>query len=417
MAVKHPIGWVLFTARHFIRRNRQSGRARAAGVFSVLGIATGVLALTVIIAVMNGFQLGFIESILEISSYHVRVDALPASEAPDVAASVLEIAGTTACTPFLESRAMLRSIFSNPIGAVIRGLPADALSLDPGLAAHLEITAGAFDIENAGQVVLGAELARRLGARVGDTVICVSIAGFMPTGGGENERLLTVSGIFRCGYYEYDSGWAFMNIAEVASMNGAEGADGEGAVSLGIKIKNRFNDAFIAEKVRAIVKAPAVVSSWRDYNKSFFSALRTEKMFMFVLVGLIFIVVGVNIYQSQRRLALEKREEIGLLRALGARALDVRLVFVCNGLYIGLAGAASGMALGLALALNMRTFFGALEFLFPATIFYLKEIPSRVIPHEAALIFLFGFLSAVVSAALASRRATLAKPAEVLRQE
>jgi lipoprotein-releasing system permease protein len=165
---------------------------------------------------------------------------------------------------------------------------------------------------------------------------------------------------------------------------------------------------------------------------------------MFILVGLIFIVVGLNIFQAQRRAVLERREEIGLLRALGAGDKAVRLIFVWDGFIIGLTGAGLGLALGLLIGCNAGPFFTLLEgavnrviglinilaaalgnsgpsgrefAVFSPAIFYLKEIPSRVIPHEALLVFLFGFFSALGAAWFASGRVSRTKPAEVLRYE
>jgi lipoprotein-releasing system permease protein len=175
------------------------------------------------------------------------------------------------------------------------------------------------------------------------------------------------------------------------------------------------------------------VKTWRDFNRAFFGALRTEKLFMFVLVGIIFIVVGLNIYQAQRRIVLERREEIGLLRAVGAGDRAVRLVFVWDGLVIGLIGAGSGTALGLLISFNIAAVFSILETIvngvlyllyrgggfavFSPAVFYIKELRARIIPHEVLLIFLFGLFSALAAAWFASGRVSRIRPAEVLRYE
>jgi lipoprotein-releasing system permease protein len=396
---------------------------------------------------MNGFQLGFIESILEISSCHLRIEEFPlGARGEDLEKEIRSLPGIRSVLPFREMSVLLRTVLVNPRGALIRGLPSDALELDPGLQEKLELEEGFFDIDAPDSIVLGAELARHLSVRVGDRVNLLSFGfGGLSTGEGDGAEgtspAFTVTGIFRCGFYEYDLGWAYININSAADLAGRE----EKPV-LGIKLQNRWQDAKSVEMIQKLLTGTDAlqVISWRDYNRAFFGALRTEKLMMFILVGLIFIVVGLNIFQAQRRTVLERREEIGLLRALGASDRAVRLVFVWDGFIIGFTGAGAGLGLGLFIAFHISVFFSFLEgtvnffirlanlFLglfgstdpgaasfavFSPQVFYLKEIPSRIIPHEVVLIFLFGFLSALLAAWFASGRAARTRPAEVLRYE
>lgn len=440
------LSWIGFVAFRYIRR--KGGRSSASSTLPVLGIAVGVLALTVIIAVMNGFQLGFIETILEVSSYHIRIDGFPADRT-DLLERIESIDGVASAVPFREVKGILRRSVEGRTGrpelAVLRALPVDVLSRDSGLASKIDVEAGAFNTGAEDAIVLGAEAALRSGARVGDRVEFISITNILPAlsgddgedGGGEASTF-TIAGIFRTGFYEYDTGWAFVN------MDAAARYTDSASFTVGIKLKNRWrlNEAFerindtIAEA--GLASAPRV-STWRDYNKAFFGALRTEKLMMFVLVGLIFIVVALNIFQGQRRIVLEKRDEIGLLRSIGASELDVRCVFAFNGIIIGLTGALAGMIPALLISTHIKQFFTAIETavnlvlegiamigggggggsfaVFSPAVFYIKEIPSRIIPHEVALIFLFGFLSAALAAWLASKKISSIKPAETLRYE
>jgi lipoprotein-releasing system permease protein len=438
------IKWIGFVAARYVARGRRNSPSP---VFSVLGIATGVLALTVIIAVMNGFQLGFIENILEISSCHLRIGNFPTGGRGEVLErQIRALSGVRSILPFREESVLLRSPAANPRGAVIRGVPVDALKLDTGLKEKLAMEDGFFDLESPDSIVLGAELARHLSVRPGDRVTLLSFAlggltGFSEAPEGEGASMVfTVTGIFRCGFYEYDLGWAYINIEKALDLTG----DNDNVI-LGIKLQNRWQDAVNMEAIRKLLDgdpAPELVS-WRDYNRAFFSALRTEKLMMFILVGLIFIVVGLNIFQAQRRTVLERREEIGLLRALGASEQAVRLVFVWDGFIIGLTGAGLGLVLGLFVSFHISGFFSFLEkvvnffreiansflgllgvmpeggefAIFSPLIFYIKEIPSRIIPGEIILIFLFGFLSALLAAWFASGKAARTRPAEVLRYE
>ncbi|GAB6393306.1 MAG: ABC transporter permease [Treponematales bacterium] len=436
-------GWIGFVASRYVSSGRKKSPSTA---FSVLGIATGALALVVILSVMNGFQLGFIESILEMSSCHLRVDNLPSDETgAEIERRVLALPGVVSAMPFREISGLIRGKAESPRGVAARGVPADALERDGGLKSRLVIESGAFDLASPSALVLGAELARFLGVKVGDEVSLLSITGNLASGlnvGEGGSPAFRVAGIFRCGYYEYDIGWAYLNIDKAAELAG-ENQRG----SLGVKLKDRWKDGQALAAVKRALAGMGLAdsvraSSWREYNRSFFGALRTEKLMMFILVGLIFVVVALNIFQAQRRAVLERREEIGLLRALGASDLAVRLIFAWDGFVIGFLGAALGMAAGLLAAFHIPAVFSFLEALvnffihlingiaaffgaggagdfaiFSTQVFYLKEIPSRVIPREAALIFVSGLLSALLAAWFASGKISRTKPAEVLRYE
>ncbi|MDR1096363.1 MAG: ABC transporter permease [Spirochaetaceae bacterium] len=427
------------------RRAKNIGSVASASFFlSVSGIAVGVLALTVILAVMNGFQMGFIESILEISSFHIRVEL----DDPDSAEQAAGLLGTgravKSVVPFEELQGIIRAPNTGTQQvAVVRALSPDALLADRGMAEKLVIERGAFDLRDPDSILLGAEAASRLGVRLGDKVTLLSLAGILPQasaapGNGTDEddtgetldTTFTVRGTFRSGFYEYDLNWAFIAIERARVLEPSL------KVTLGIKIYDRFSDQHamgLVEKTLADNGIAAKVTSWRDYNKAFFGALRTEKLFMFILVGLIFIVVGIQIYQSQRRLVLERSDEIGLLRAVGAGAFEVRCVFALNGFIIGGIGAFTGTVLAVLIAHNISVLFTMLEngvnfiigllngggrfAVFSPAVFYIKDIPSRLIPSEVLAIFLFGFGSAVLAGWFASNRAVRIKPAEVLRYE
>jgi lipoprotein-releasing system permease protein len=446
--MEHTVKWIGFVAARYVSRSRRNSPSP---LLAILGIATGVLALIVILAVMNGFQLGFIESILEISSYHLRLESFAPENLAALRDRIQAVPEISAAVPFREFQGLIRMGRGDQQAALIRGLPPGALQLDAAMGNKLEFESGSFDISGDHSILLGSELARHLSVRRGDEVSLFSIADLFsaaPASSGPEEGetgalmdTFTVSGIFRTGFYEYDLSWGFINIETAEKISGSD-------LILGIKVKNRWQDRHILALIPKLLQGmPGTenikLSSWRDYNRAFFGALRTEKLFMFLLVGLIFIVVGLNIFQAQRRSVLERREEIGLLRAVGAVSAAVRLIFVWDGAIIGFAGTAAGLCLGLLIASRISGFFTLLEGLvnffigianlfsglfgsggaagnfsfFSPAVFYIKEIPSRIIPREVFLICMFGFLSALLAAWFASGKAARTGPAEVLRDE
>jgi lipoprotein-releasing system permease protein len=437
--------WMLFVARRWTER--KASRSSASSVLCVLEISAGVLALTVIIAVMNGFQLGYIESILEVSSYYIRVDNFPANRL-SIADDIAKLPDVRACVPFKETEGiMMRPRGLRRQAVVLRGLPADVFSKDAGLKKHLviETRIGTLPddalLSSKHCILLGSELARTLGVIAGDTVTFLSISGLFSSETEQNTTFI-VSGTFKSGYYQYDLSWGFLNLDAARALE-----ENSGRITLGVKLRDRYDDRRALAEIKTLLdramgsESDVRLSSWRDYNKAFFGALRSEKLMMFVLVGLIFIVVALNIYQGQRRSVLERAEEIGLLRAVGATEAQVRAVFTFNGLLIGFIGATCGMALALLIATHIQGFFAAIEWIvtaflhlvyrvsfglwgqtsafaiFNRQIFYFDGITARLLPTDVIIIYLFGLLSAVAAAWLASRRVAKINPAEVLRYE
>jgi lipoprotein-releasing system permease protein len=210
----------------------------------------------------------------------------------------------------------------------------------------------------------------------------------------------------------------------------------------GIKLEDRYRDRESAVRLEDRLAAyEAEIMSWREYNRALFNALRIEKTVMTVLLALIFVVVGVNVFHGLRRTVFERSEEIGVLRSLGAGSRSVQAVFVLDGLLIGLTGGLAGLLLGLLTAQNVNAVFRGAEWVLNATVnmldslvgnggslggrlqlfssayFYVSEVPTKVFAGELLLIFAFAVGASVVSAYLGSRRAATIRPAEVLRYE
>ena len=188
--------WILFVASRYIFKGRSSSP-----VLSILGIAVGVMALIIIIAVMNGFQLGFIESIIEISSYHIRIENFDETKAEELQKIILSVPGTVAAIPFKEFQALARGNRSGQQAVMVRGLKNDTLDIDKAMGKKLDFEEGYFDLSSGRNVLLGAELAARMGLYIGEVINLYSITGLFSSSDEGSQNDYIVKGIFRSGYY------------------------------------------------------------------------------------------------------------------------------------------------------------------------------------------------------------------------
>jgi lipoprotein-releasing system permease protein len=300
---------------------------------------------------------------------------------------------------------------------------------------------GAFDIGRSNGIVLGAELAAALGARIGDVL---TVSSYAAGAGGRpvpRRDSFVLTGTFRTGYYDFDSGLVFMSLATADALYGGGDALPR---TWGMKIANRFDDGRTLRQASALLQGTgSTVQSWRAYNRSFFDALFVEKLMMMILVGLIFFVVGFNVFHSLRRSVHERMEEIAVLKAIGVPPRRIRSTFILQGLFIGVAGGGSGLLAGLGLAENVNEVFSAVEHLvnaatmlvrtlalafaragtgaefsiFSPAYFYLTKVPSHVFLREAFLVTFFAVASCAAAAWAASRAVSQFRPSEVLHYE
>jgi lipoprotein-releasing system permease protein len=417
----------LFAKRLLVSRRRERSISQA--VLPVAGIALGVAALIVSIGVMNGFQLGFIRPILAVGSYHVRIELPPGSDAAALARRIEGIPGVTSATVFIETEAFFKGKAILQASGILRAIEPDAFARDEGLREALGIDDPHFRIRGilAGRELLVNQLRIGEGSSIG-----VGLFGreYYEEGQSALEGLLELNGefiaggSFKTGNYAYDRSLAFIALDDFRASFGESWP-----LTIGVKLADQNRDAEAIRLIKGLEGAEGLAAmSWKEYNRSFFRALAMEKAIMTFVIGLIFLVVAIGIYNSMRRTVRERSDDIALLKAIGAPSSSIRMVFLLEGLIIGSVGATAGLLSGLYLATHIEEAFGFLESaiafvtgqeirFFSPEYFYLSGIPSYVYFEEMCLMFLAGLFSAIVAGWAASSRVSRIRPAEVLRNE
>ncbi len=433
---KSKLAWMMFVSKRFAKVDRK-GLSALTSSLSSLGIAFGVMTLIVVMAVMNGFQSGFIESILEISSFHSRALVENSNNVQKVEDILQSNESVRSVVPFYEGQGLVVGNNTRQQSALLRFVPEEIMKLDEGFSEQVRVISGDFDVTG-NSTVIGSTLARNLNVRVGDTINILAMSGSSEVDLISNSRIFDVSGIFTSDYNEINSSYMFF------SLEVGKNVLGESSIpQLGVKLDNSEKDSlFIAQTTRTLEKEglsdSVKIESWRNYNKSFFGALRMEKNLLMFVVLMIFVVVGVNIFNSMRRMVFERREDIAVLSALGATHSTIQSIFILRGFLIGLLGATIGLVLGILISVNMDTVFMAISKLvywsqyFFTCIFnndnlylvtenpmfmYYAEIPTIMQFGETALITLLGLLSALIASWVASKKILKLFVAEVLRYE
>lgn len=426
--------WILFVSRRFSKVDRK-GRSAVTSFLASLGICFGVMTLITVISVMNGFQLSFIDSIMEVSSYHVRASNFN-SDLQNTEEKFVDFCSNhkniTSITPFYEAQGLVVGRNEKQTATFIRAVPSDIWEIDSGFNKEVKIWSGNFDISSPNSIVLGTELARRLGVRKGGVVNLYALSGGADVELFSSDRLFTVTGIFRTGYADINATYAFINIEDGKKYFGEESK-----LTYGIKLDDKENDSRVITKLQN--EFPELkIESWKDFNRSFFGALRVEKNMLMVLVFLIFIVVGINIFSGMRRMVFERREEISVMSAFGGRTGQIQSIFILQGFLTGVYGAIPGLALGLLLCVRMQSvfiFISKISYYFqlflamilaPQNAEYIREngmflvyanIPPRIVSSEIFIITVFGIFSSLIASWIASRNILKMTVAEVMRDE
>ena len=438
--------WISAVSRRFARVDRK-GRSAVTSALATLGICFGVMTLTVVMSVMNGFQMSFIDSILEVSSYHLRATEIPEDKEEELLAACKSNKQIRSCVPFYESQVLMTGDKGGAVAVNVRAADEAIYSEDEGFRRELKMLSGSFDFSDPDSIIIGSSLARNLGVRTGSTVNLLVMSGGSDVELFSSDRVFTVRGIFTTGYSEINSGYAFVGTEAASRYFGSSAKkiwgiklnkyDDDLKAITGLRNQLDWLNSSVSSSASASMSGPQI-QSWRNFNRTFFGALRIEKNMLLLLVALIFVVVAINIYNGMRRLVFERRTEIAVLSALGARKGGIKSIFIMRGFIMGTAGALAGVLLGIIISLNTDVVFTAaaklmygIQYLVTAitdrqNLQYVQvnssynlyaSIPARIFPGEVVAITLFGIFSPLIASWAASRNVLKMTVSEVLHNE
>lgn len=367
-------------------------------VISILGVAIGVAALIVVLAVMSGFDKDLKEKIIGNYS-HIIVEApLPITDFNQVLKKLDSLDHVAASAPYIQNQALLETEQLTR-GIMVRGVDLDLEARVTELNKYLAGPAKGFG----GGIFIGRELSHLLGLEPGDEVALVNSRG--------KRFILPVKGLFNSGMYDYDTNIIFMDLTQAQKI-----FDLETAVN-GISV--RIDRLFLADGVKfKIQKAlgPAFyVRTWMERNKNFFAALKLEKITMFIILTLIVLVAAFNIISTLVVMVTEKTKDIGILKAIGMSGLRIRIIFTLEGLLIGFLGIALGSAIGVSLCVLLKKY----QFIkLPSDIYYLDRLPvSLALWPDVGMVIIAAFCISLISTIYPAKKAAGLNPVEALRYE
>jgi lipoprotein-releasing system permease protein len=380
------------------------------------------MTLIVVLAVMNGFEKNLKEKFLGTQAHlHlIKVNQEGIDHYEEVMKEVEEVKGVVSAAPFIFSQVMLSSE-SNVFGVVLNGIDPDRVGKVTDLARNMK--AGRLqDLKGESDspgIILGAELARHLGVTLNDAIQVISPLGTMtPMGMMPKMKRFRVVGIFYSGLYEFDNTLAYI------SIESAQKFFGMGARVTGIEIKsnNIYKVKEIGKEIRQKLGFPFWTRDWMEMNRNLFSALKLEKIAMFIILVLIVLVAALNIISTLIMVVMEKNKDIAILKSMGTPSKGILRIFIIEGGIIGVVGTALGTILGLGIAFKLDKIVGFLENrfgfkIFSPDIYYIEKFPSQVNPMDVGLIVTIAILISLLATLYPSWRASRLDPAEALRYE
>ncbi|MBI5892120.1 MAG: lipoprotein-releasing ABC transporter permease subunit [Deltaproteobacteria bacterium] len=416
------MSYELFIGLRYLKAKRKQTFISVITLISILGVTVGVMALIIVLSVMTGFEEDLREKILGVNAHLVVLElGRGMKNYNEVAQKVKNVKGVIGATSFTYNQAMISSA-SGVMGVVVRGLDINTVgevttlpnkmkqgSLD-GLRLPIRETYDTPDTSTPG-IVIGKELAKNLSISIGEEINLVSPLGTM-TAMGAIPRMarFKVVGIFEFGMYEYDSSIAFISIENSQKFF----RQYDVATGIEVKIDNIYKAKEIGDRIQNALGAPFWTRTWMEMNKNLFSALKLEKIAMFIILILIIMVAAFNIISTLIMVVMEKSKDIAILKSMGATSGSIMKIFMIEGLVIGIAGTIIGTSGGVLSCMLLKKY----QFIkLPSDVYYISTLPVRMDPILISVIAVAAICITFLATLYPSWQASKLDPVDVIRYE
>lgn len=403
----------LFVARRYLRAKRKQAVISVITVISIAGVAAGVMALVIALAISNGFRNTLQRSLLGATA-HITIQAKNPSEGiPNWQALdpvLRKLPHVIAASPGLYDFVLL----SGPIqstGAQLKGIPAD--SLPPDFLSHLK--AGSFsalgDTSGLPPIILGSRLAKSIGMLPLSVVSVISPQGELtPFGPHITKVRCRVVGIFESGFYDIDNGWAFTNLQSAQALFGVRNL----VSTIDLKLDDIYTAPAVARQAERITGPNLVANTWMEQFRQILNALNMEKIVTAVTIGLIQLVAALNILITLIMMVMEKNRDIAVLMSMGAKHRQIRRIFITQGVLIGVVGTVIGLVLGYGLS-YLADHYRWLRL--DQDVYAVSYVPFNPRWLDGVWIAAAAICVSLIATLYPARRATMIAPAEALRYE
>ena len=381
--------------RHITERKFQS-------IFSILGVSIGVMVFIVSLTVSNGLEKNMIDSLLTLTP-HITMKSGYGNIIEDYetkSVELMKVDGVTAVIPKYSNQAIVK-YKEMAKGVIANGIKAESVSKD----LKMKFIKGKNDISELNSILVGEEFSKEMGVDVGNEISIVS---------AENKEIkLVIRGIFKTGYYEYDSNLVILPLTTMQILS----EKGETVTEIGINVKNPQN---LENQLKSVNEKAAIfgnnnlgIYSWSELNQNLLSAVKFEKFVLISILSLLIMIACFAVSVILNMIVREKTKDIGILKSIGYSNKNIRRIFTIEGLVIGLSGMILASIMSPLVLLLLKKMFK----IFMKTTYYLEELPLYISMKEIVLIYIVTTVIVFLSTLYPAIKASRLKPVEALKHE